>query len=145
MPLSKQKPPTWFWIVAVLLLLWAAAGMFALFAHLTVDAKALAAMSAYDRAFYLNLPAWFSFVYGLAVLPALAGSVALLLRSKFAGPLYALSLIGVIAQFGWVFGATDLIAVKGAAATVPFPLFIFLMAIVQVWVSGVAIKRRWIS
>ncbi|MBX9730631.1 MAG: hypothetical protein K2X59_04825 [Sphingomonas sp.] len=145
MPLSKQKPPTWFWIVAVLLLLWAAAGMFALFAHLTVDAKALAAMSDYDRAFYLKLPVWFDFFYWLAVLPALSGSMALLRRSRKAREVYIVSLIGVIAQFGWVFGATDLIAVKGAAATVPFPLFIFLMAIVQVWFAGIAIKRRWIS
>ncbi|MBY0306637.1 MAG: hypothetical protein K2W86_15975 [Sphingomonas sp.] len=145
MPLSKQKPPTWFWAVAVMLLLWAAAGVFAFYAHMTVDATALAAMSDYDRASYLELPAWFSFVYALAVLPALAGSVALLLRSKFAWLLYGLSLIGVSVQFGWVFGATDLIAMKGAAATVPFPLFIFLMAVVQVWFAGITIKRRWIS
>ncbi len=145
MSLSKEKPPTWFWIVAVLLLLWAVAGVFAYYAHMTVDAKALAAMSEYDRTSYQKLPGWFGYVFALAVLPALAGALALLLRSKFAWPLYALSLIGVILQFGWVFGATDLLTVKGAAATVPFPLFIFVIAVVQVWFAGVTMKRRWIS
>lgn len=141
----KQKPATWFWIVAVILLLWGLAGLFAYYMHMTVDAKALAAMSDYDRSAYQNLPSWFSYVYALAVLPAVAGSLALLARSKLAWPLYAVSLIGVILQFGWVFGATDLIAVKGAAATVPFPLFILLMAVVQLWLAGIAIRRRWIA
>ncbi|OYY72628.1 hypothetical protein [Sphingomonas sp. 28-63-12] len=145
MNIASQRPPRWFWVVALLLLLWSAAGVFAYYAHMTVDQKTLAAMSAYDRAAYLRLPVWFGYVFALAVLPALAGAVALLLRSKFAWPLYALSLIGVIVQFGWVFGATDLIAAKGAAATVPFPLMIFVLAVVQLWLAGVAIRRRWIS
>jgi len=134
-----------FWIVTVLLLLWALAGIFAFYVHMTADVTALAAMSDYDRAFYLKQPAWFSYVYALAVLPALAGALALLAQSRFARPVYAVSLIGVIVQFGWVFLATDLIAVKGAAATVPFPAFIFVMAVVQLWLAGVAIRRRWIS
>ena len=42
-----------------------------------------------------------------------------------------LSLAGVLVQFGYSFLATDMIAVKGAAATVPFPAFIVFMAVVQ--------------
>ncbi|OYY91586.1 MAG: hypothetical protein B7Y45_02840 [Sphingomonas sp. 28-66-16] len=125
-------------------LLWAAAGVFAFYAHLTLSEASLAAMSAYDRATYLALPGWFSYAYGLATLPALAGSVALLMRSTVARPLYLASLLGVIIQFGWAFGATDLIAVKGAAATVPFPLFIAAMAVLQIWVAGLATGRGWL-
>ncbi len=145
MGVIKQKPPNWFWIAGIVLLLWDLAGLFAYYSHMTVDAEALAAMSDYDRTYYQQLPVWFGYVFALATLPALSGSAALLARSKFAWPLYALSLIGVILQFGWVFGATDMIAVKGAAVAVPFPLFILLMAVVQLWLAGVAIRRRWIG
>lgn len=145
MSTNRQKAPLWFWVVVVLLLLWEAAGIFAFYAHVSIDAAALAAMPPYDRKLYLALPAWYNWVFALAVWPALLGSFAMLLRSRFARPLFIVSLIGVIVQFGWLFGGTDLIAVKGALATVPFPFVIFLLAVVQVWLAGVAIKRGWLG
>lgn len=144
MPLSKQKPPTWFWIVAVLLLLWAAAGMFALFAHLTVDAKALAAMSDYDRALLTRLPRWLNIDYGIATIAGVLGSVALLLRSRHARLLYLVSLVAVILQFGYILGATDLIAVKGLLVAAGFPVFIAVMGVVQLWFARVATGRGWL-
>ena len=54
------------------------------------------------------------------MLPALAGAIALWRRSRHALPLYVLSLVGVVIQFGFVFAGTGLLAHKGAAATVPF-------------------------
>lgn len=135
----------WFWIVSIILLLWAAAGMFALYAHFAIDAAALAAMSAYDRAYYLALPGWFGFAFALATLPALAGAIAVLMRSIRAYPLYILSLIGVIIQFGYVLGATDLIAVKGFLTAAGFPLFILAMCLVQLWFTRLAIRRGWLG
>lgn len=140
----RQQPPGWFWVVAALLLLWALAGCAAYYFHMAVDAKALAAMSPYDRTYFQNLPGWFGYVFALAVLPALAGAVALLMRSKLARPFYLVSLIGVIVQFGWVLGATDLIAVKGIVTAAGFPLVIFVLAVVQVWFSTVARRRGWL-
>ncbi|OYW23218.1 MULTISPECIES: hypothetical protein [unclassified Sphingomonas] len=141
---GNHKPAIWFWVVAGLFLLWDIAGIFAFYVHVGVDTAALAAMTAYDRQAYLALPSWYNWVFALAVWPALLGSVALLARSKFARPLFIASLIGVIVQFGWVFGATDLIAVKGVLATVPFPIFIFVLAVAQVWFAGIATKRGWL-
>lgn len=139
------KPPLMFWIISVVLLLWAAAGMFALYMHVTLDPTKQPDMTDYDRAYFAALPAWFVYVYGLAVIPAFVGAVALLLRSRVAQPLFLASIIGVVIQFGYVFGATDLIAHKGAAATVPFPLFILLMAVAQYWLARVFIRRGWIA
>lgn len=145
MSVGHRKPPRSFWIISALLLLWAAAGVFAFYMHVTLDPAKQPDMTAYDRRYFTALPVWFSSIFALAVLPALAGAVALLLRSRIARPLFLLSLLGVIIQFGYVFGGTDLIAVKGAMATVPFPLVIFVLAVVQVWVSGVFIRRGWLG
>ena len=145
MIVAKSKPPLVFWVVSVVLLLWALAGLGAFYAHVTLDPAKQPDMTAYDRTYFAALPSWFSYVFALAVLPAVAGGVALLLRSRIARPLFIASLIGVILQFGYVFGATDLIAHKGVAATVPFPFVIFLIAVVQLWASGLFIRRGWIS
>ncbi len=99
----------------------------------------------WDLAYHAALPVWFTPVYAVAVLGGLFGSIALLLRSRHATPLYIASLAGVIVQFGYVFLATGLLAHKGAAATVPFPLFIVAVAAVQIWLSRFAWRHGWIS
>jgi hypothetical protein len=48
-------------------------------------------------------------------------------------------------QFGYALVGTDLLAHKGAAATVPFPIFIALMACVQISLARFAAKRCWVN
>jgi hypothetical protein len=138
-----QKRPTWFVAVAILLLLWALAGVAAFGGHVFAGEKMAAAQGEWDLAYYRALPAWFAWDYALATLAALAGAIALLMRARLAVALYLLSLIGVVIQFGYVFAATDLLAHKGAAATVPFPVFIVLMGGVQIAVARMAVRRGW--
>ena len=40
---------------------------------------------------------------------------------------------------------TDMIAHKGAAATVPFPVFIAVAGAFAIWFSGLAAKKGWIG
>ncbi|MET0307957.1 MAG: hypothetical protein ABW023_04555 [Sphingomonas sp.] len=141
----RQKPPSWFVVVAVLLILWGLAGCTSLYLHVAVGPAMDPKATDWDRAYYAALPSWFVLVYAVAVGGGLLGSLALLTRSKMATPLYILSLIAVIVQFGYVFGATDLITHKGAAMTVPFPLAIAAIAAFQIWFAKRAERRGWIS
>jgi hypothetical protein len=136
------KPPTWFWIVAGLLILWGLAGCASFWMHLNFDPGTA---TAEDRQIYAQLPGWLNAVYAVSVGGGLLGSIALLARSRWAVPLYLASLVAVIVQFGWTFAMTDLLALKGAAATVPFPLFIGAAAVFQVWLSTRARRRGWIG
>ncbi len=145
MALSRTRAPTWFWIVSILLLLWAISGVFACYMQLTIDKAALAKMSAYDRSLLLGLPRWFPYDFALATITAMVAALCLLFRSRVAMPLYLLSLIGVIIQFGWIFGATDIIAVKGVVQAALFPLVIFLISVFSLWFAEVARGRRWIG
>jgi hypothetical protein len=142
---AMSKRPVWFVAVAIILLLWAVAGVASFGAHVLVGEKMAAAQGAWDLAYYRALPAWFAWDYALATLAALAGAIALLMRSRQAVVLYVLSLIGVVIQFGYVFVGTGLLAHKGAAATVLFPMFIALMACVQVVQARFAAKRGWVE
>jgi hypothetical protein len=110
-----------------------------------MDKPAIDKMTAYDRNLFLGLPRWFAYDFALATITALVGSICLLLRLRIAMPLYLLSLIGVVIQFGWVLGATDLIAVKGVAAAALPPFFIFSVGVFSLWFADVSRGRRWIA
>ncbi len=140
-PTFVRTPPPWFRIVAVLFLLWGAIGVFAFYSQVTMNP---ATLGDDDRRFYASLPRWFNWIYGIATWDGLLGSVALLLGRRWAGGLFAASLLAVAIQFGWVFTASDLIATKGAAATVPFPLLIFAVALWQLAVARHGIARGWL-
>ena len=51
----------------------------------------------------------------------------------------------MIAQFGYTFAMTDLIAHEGAAKVVPFPVFLAAVGLFAIWFSGMAAKRGWIG
>ncbi|MDV3457592.1 hypothetical protein RZN05_11405 [Sphingomonas sp. HF-S4] len=140
----RQRPPGWFIAVAVVLVLWGLLGCAAFYMHVTLGAAMDPAATDWDRAYYAALPGWFDPVYAAAVGGGLLGSIALLLRSKFASLLYIVSLVAVIVQFGYVFLGTDMIAHKGAAITLPFPLFIAAVAVFQLWLTQFAGRRGWI-
>lgn len=142
---TPSKRPTWFIATAAILLLWALAGVASFAAHVFVGEEMAAKQGEWDLAYFGALPAWFAWDYALATLAALAGAVALLMRSRFAVPLYVLSLVGVVIQFGYVFADTDLLTHKGAAATLPFPLFIALMGVVQIVLARLAAQRGWVG
>lgn len=140
----RQRAPAWFWIVAVLITVWGAIGVFAFYWDVTLSEAALAAMSDYDRALHASRPDWFPLVYGAATWGGLLGGVALLARRAIAWLPFAVSLVAVVFQFGYIFAVTDLIAVKGAAATVPFPVAIAVIAAFQLWFTGRATRRGWL-
>ena len=139
------KRPGWYIILVSVLIVWGLAGCAAFFMHVKYGPAMDPAATDWDRAYFAALPAWFSWDYAVAVGAGLLGSIALLARSKFAGLLYILSLIAVLIQFGYVFFATDLLAHKGAAATVPFPMFIALMGGVQIVMALFAARRGWVD
>lgn len=145
MQMLGTKRPGWFILLLGMLILWGVAGCTAFFAHVFYGPSIDPNATDWDRAYFDALPGWFAWDYGLAVGAGLAGSLAMLLRSRLAWVLYVLSLIAVLVQFGYVFAATDLMAHKGAMATLPFPLFIVAMAVLQLWLASYAHRKHWIS
>lgn len=143
--MTKTRRPIWFILLAIVLALWGVAGCLSLYVHIEFGRRGMPGASAFDQQLYRSLPGWFDFVYGVAVGGGLAGAIALLLRSRAALALFVASLVAVIVQFGWVFLTTDLIAVKGAPATVPGPVLIAVIALFQIWLARLALRRGWIG
>ncbi len=144
MVVTSQKPPVWFWIVAIVLLLWNLVGAYACIQQFRLGAEAMGPATAYDRALVASLPGWYNWVFALAEIAGLAGVAALMARHRIARPMFIVSLLAVIVQFGFLFVTTDIIAVKGVWTTY-FPAFIAAMGCVEIWWAGYAQQRGWIA
>lgn len=129
-----RTAPRSYWIVAVILLLWALMGDAAYLADVTTDLTALARTDPDTAQSFALMPAWIWSAYAVAVWFGTGGAVALLLRRRMAVWLYAISVIAIIVQFGWTFLVTDLIADKGPSVIL-FPMFIFIMGLAALWWS----------
>lgn len=137
--------PLWFRLAAVLLLLWGIGGCYECLKQFRFGAEAMGPATDYDRALYASLPVWYNAVYAVAVGTGMLGGLALLTRSVLALPLFAISLVAIVVMFGWLFVATDLIAVKGVATATGFPIFIAAVTLVALWLSTHARRRGWIG
>lgn len=123
---TSTKPPVWFWIVAVVALLWNALGIMAYLMRAYMTDEALAALPQEQQVYLQNQPAWYIGVFALAVFGGTLGSLLLLLRKALAYWIFVVSLICVVAQWSY-----DLFMVEnspafessGMAMAVMIPLF----------------------
>lgn len=140
-----NRPPRWYWVVAILALLWMLVGVAAWCMDLMMDPAALARMPAPQQQLYASRPQWLFVVYGVAIFSGLLGTVGLLLRRRWATSLLLLSLLAVVVQFGYTFFAMHAIEVLGAAQALPFPLLIFLIGVALLAFSSRADRRGWLG
>lgn len=141
---GRVNVPAWYWVVGIVLLLWGAAGVFAFYSQMTTPYDQMVAeMGKLAADCIKGMPTWLWWVYGVAVWSGILGTVSLLLRRAWALPLYMVSLVAVVVQFGHSFlvAKIQLLMGWGAAA---FPAFIILMAIVQLGFAAQAKKRGWL-
>lgn len=141
---TSTKPPVWFWIVAVVALLWNALGIMAYLMRAYMTDEAIAAMPQEQQVYLQNQPAWYMGVFAIAVFGGTLGSLLLLLRKALAYWVFVVSLICVVAQWGY-----DLFMVEtspafessGIAMAVMIPLF----SVALVFISRTAKAKGWIG
>lgn len=93
--MASSKTPWHLWVAGVLSLLWNASGDWVF-----VQAQAGAAMDmdAAEIAYYAEQPLWVVALTDLAFATAILGALALLLRHRWAPPLYLLSIAAIVAS-----------------------------------------------
>ena len=139
----EARPPAWFWIVAVLGLLWELFGVAMYLMHVGVLPNS-AEMSEAERSLMESSPMWVTGLFAIGVFAGALGALALILRRRWARPLLILSLVAVILQFGGWLLATDAIAVIGPSVFA-MPALIVAVAILLAWVATTGVKRGWLS
>jgi len=136
---STTKLPVWFWVIAVVGLLWNLMGVSAYIA----DAYQLIELSPEQEAFNTNKPVWYTAAYAFGVFAGALGCVALLLRKKWAVQLFLISLIGVLITHTYSFFFQDDIVITGGLMIVP--IIVVIIAGLLYWYSKGAREKSWLS
>ena len=102
----RAKTPWHLWLIGILTLLFNAMGILS---YTTTKLGMLAEMGMTPEqiAFMNSYPAWASALWALGVWGAFAGSVLLLLRSRFAVPAMLVALLGLIGTTVYNYGMAD--------------------------------------
>lgn len=139
-----EKAPKWFTIAAVVALLWNLLGCAAFVADLSLSASDLAKMPEAERALHAARPGWAIAATGVAVIGGALGCVGLLLRKRWALPLFVASLVGILVQDFNLFVQTDAAMLAGPVA-VALQGVVLIVAAALILLARKAIARGWIA
>ena len=91
MTTATNKPSTPFWIISIIALIWNIMGVMAYLQQAYMSDEEKAILPEAERALYSDVPSWAIAAFAIAVFGGLLGSLALLLRKKWATPLFFIS------------------------------------------------------
>ena len=129
---SRTKPaPKHLWIVGIVTLLWNLMGAFDYLMTQTRNESYMSQFTPEQLEFFYGFPTWVDATWALAVWGAVAGSIALLLRRRVAGPLFFVALLSLIATSIHNFGMKAGAALMGSGAVI-FTVVIYLVAIGEI-------------
>ena len=136
---NAGKAPWHLWVVGLVSLLWNAFGGYDYTMSQLRDRAYLEAtmgplgMSADQAiAFLDSFPVWANALWALGVWGSLAGSILLLLRSRFAATAYLVSLIGAVLSFAYQF-TIELPPQMDTPMSKIMPLVIIAAVVLQWW------------
>ena len=141
---TTVKPPTWFWIVSVLALLWNLIGVAQYLAQAYMGIEELESMTQEQRLAFESQPAWVTGAFAIAVWGGALGCIFLLLKKKWAVPIFVISLIGIVAQVSYNLFMSNNIELYGTQAIL-FPIIILAIGIALVFFSRKAAAKQWLT
>ena len=141
---GAQGIPIWFWIASGLALVWNLLGLMAFVVQVTMSEEALQALPEAQQELYENMPSWVTIAFAVAVIAGVIGCVGLLMKKKWAFPVFVLSLLGILGQQTYMFFLSDTLAVMGMGS-IGFPIFVLVVAILLIWFANFATGKRWLN
>lgn len=136
--------PASFRVISILALLWNLLGVAMFFLQTGMTAEDIAALPEAQRVVYEAMPPWLAAFYALAVFAGASGSLGLVLRRRWAVPLFAVSLAAVLVQMGAIYARTPAWQASGASG-LPMTLVIVGIAVFLFWYGWRASRRGWLG
>ena len=122
----------WHKLISLLAIIWNLLGVGAYLMHAYMTDEAIALLPENEQALYVDIPAWYTAAFAIAVFAGAIGSVLLLLKKKLASPVLILSLLGIFVQMYYNFFISKSIEVYGPGSMV-MPIFVILVGVFLVW------------
>lgn len=139
-----RKPPSSFWIISIVLLLWNGMGATAYFMQVTASQAQLADVySPAELAIIQATPSWAIGAFAIAVFGGLLGAIGLLLRKSWARVIFAISFVAVLIQHIWTFFLSDFLDIVDPARAI-MPIIVVVICVFEIWYAGNGIKRGWL-
>ena len=136
---SSNKPPVWFWIIAVIALIWNGLGVLAYLAQAFATDEMIAAMPAEQQAeFLVEYPAWYTAAFAMAVFCGALGSIALLIRKKWATVLFIVSFLAAIVQHAYLYSTVENMSLA-------MPIMIIVVCAALIWFATMSASKGWIK
>lgn len=139
----ENRVPTWFWIVSGVALLWEAFGCFSYVSQVTMTPDQIAALSDAEQKVLAAMPGWLTAVFAIAVWSGLLAAILLLMRRSWAVPLFGISLIAILVQFGYFFAVVKAAELLGTSAY-EVPAAVIVMGVLLLWFALMASRRGWL-
>ncbi|WP_421805316.1 hypothetical protein [Flagellimonas sp.] len=141
---TSVKPPVWFWVVSVIALLWNLLGVMNYLNQAFNQVALLEAMDQAQREAFEGIPAWATAAFAIAVFSGTLASIGLLLRKKWARPLFIVSLVAVVIQFAhWLFISNAVEAF--GPSTYGMPIVVVLIGIYLIFFAKKGIEKGWLK
>ncbi|WP_417445175.1 hypothetical protein [Joostella sp.] len=138
------RVPIWFWMIAIFSLIWNLTAIGAFVGQMSFSQTSLLAFPVPEQELLKEYPTWLEVVYAVVVFAGILGSLGLLLRKKWAKPLFILSLVAIVVQMSY-----NLISITSlenfSPEAVILPIFIMFSGLFYVFFSNYSIKRNWLE
>jgi hypothetical protein len=141
--IDKTSPPIWFWVISIIALLWYLMDTSAFFMRVFMTDETLLAMPEHQRLHFQNIPLWVNIVFAFEVFGGTLGCIGLLLRKKWALPLFIVSIVGVLSQTTYIYFLSDSITTVGMTAVV-MPLVAILIGIGLITLAKSSKSKGWL-
>ncbi|CAN7230979.1 hypothetical protein LJR168_003260 [Pseudoxanthomonas sp. LjRoot168] len=144
MTTTATKRSVGYWIVAVFALVWNLIGVAMWYLQVSMTPEQLAAMPEAQRQVYEGTPGWINIVFAVAVFGGVLGALGLLMKKRWAGTMFLLSLIALLVQMIGAYVVTPAWAAYGPVGLM-MPVVLLLIALFLLWYANKAKARGWLS
>ena len=128
-PDTALKAPLHLWLIGALALLWNCAGAFDYVMTETRNSSYMSSFTPEQLAYFYAFPVWAVATWALGVWGGVLGSILLLLRRRWAVPVFAISLAGMVVTFFYNYVLTNGFAVMGGAGALAFTGVIIIVGV----------------
>ncbi len=139
---TTNKPATWFWVVNAIALVWNLMGVMAYLAQVMMSPEALQALPENERHLIESVPAWSISAFAIAVWGSTLGSILLLLRKKWATPVFIVAFVGIVVQMYYNVFLSKSIEVYGPGG-MAMPIMVFAIGVFLIWFSRKSTANGW--
>uniref|UniRef100_A0A2A4YSA9 Sugar transporter n=1 Tax=OCS116 cluster bacterium TaxID=2030921 RepID=A0A2A4YSA9_9PROT len=141
---EKMKLSMWFWIAAIVALLWNLMGVSAFFMQVSMSADDMAKLPEAQRMALEANPTWFNIAFGTSVIAGALGCVFMLMRKSLAILAFIISFAAVLVQMLYSFFLSEHITDYGPGEVV-MPLMIIAVGALLIWFARSSRDKGWIS